>query len=388
MRSLPLKCRSALGPLAFSLSLLGACGGESAFTAGPGGSGGSAGESAGASDGGSTGATTGVPLEELPAAYATALCEAYLACYGTLHAIFLPAEDCVKNVSVQLQEELATLPHAVESGRIAYDGVTAQACLDEIAAGGCETLDQRASTTCQAVLVGRADEDGECELNEECRAGLYCSIGDTCPGKCSPLEAAGRTCSADSQCQSGLKCGQTGLCVAPAKRGEPCKQGEPDCSAGSICLGDSAATNTPGECLAVDEAFSGEEGDACNLTELCAAGFSCEISSAALPFSGSCVQQVAADAPCHPALPDECPDDQYCQIGDDPFEGTCSPRPAAGQPCGKGIGPTADVCAAYARCDGGTCRKIATAGEGCTQNDTCYSGRCENGACVAGTNCE
>ncbi|HEY6078133.1 MAG TPA: Dickkopf N-terminal cysteine-rich domain-containing protein [Polyangiaceae bacterium] len=350
--------------MAVALSLLGACGGDDG-DAGP----------------------TGVPLEELPESYAAALCEAYVGCYGTLYAIFRPGEECVKNLTVQLQEELATLPHAVESGSIVYDGVAAQACLDEIAAGGCETLDQRASATCQAVFVGSAAEDADCELDEECEAGLYCSIGDTCPGTCTPLEAAGRACKANSQCKSGLTCGTTGLCVAPAKLGEPCKQGEPDCSGGSICLGDSAANSTPGECVAVDDAFSGEAGDACNFTELCVAGLSCEITSIVMPLSGSCVVQVDADGPCHPALPDECPDDQYCQI-DSLFDGTCTPRPEAGMPCAKGIGATADVCAAYARCEEGTCREIATAGEGCTENDTCYSGRCQDGACVAGTGCE
>ena len=230
--------------------------------AGTGGTGGTSG----------SGVAAGVPLEELPESYAAALCEAYLGCYGTLYAIFRPGEECVKNVTVQLQEELATLPHAVESGSVVYDGVAAQACIDEIAAGGCETLDQRASTTCQAVLVGSAAEDADCELDEECEAGLYCSIGDTCPGTCTPLEAAGRACNESSQCRSGLTCGTTGVCVAPAKLGEPCKQGEPDCSGGSICLGDSEATNTPGECVAIDDAFSGEAGDACNFTELCAAG--------------------------------------------------------------------------------------------------------------------
>jgi hypothetical protein len=355
-----------LGRLSVTLSLLVACGGNDGFSAGPDG---------------------GVPLEDLPAAYATALCSAYQDCYGDLLSIFRPGEECSKTATVQIEEELATLPHAVESGRIAYDGVAAQACVDEIAAGGCTTLDQRASATCQAVLLGTAKEDEDCELNEDCVAGLYCKLGTTCPGTCAPLEVAGRACSSGSHCQSGLKCGETQLCVAPAKAGAACKQGEPDCAAGFICLGDSAENNRPGECVAIADAFTGAEGDTCSFMQLCESGLSCEISSPALPLSGTCVKKKASGDGCHPSLPDACPVDEYCKIGGNPFDGTCTARPAAGEDCAVGLGG-AGLCAPYARCDGGTCRELANAGEGCSQNETCYSGRCEDGACVAGSGCE
>jgi hypothetical protein len=326
-------------------------------------------------------------MAELPGAYATALCDAYAACYGNLYAVFRPGEECKRNLTVQLEEELATLPDAVESGRLAYDGVAAQQCVDEIASGGCETLDQRASATCQAALVGTATEDQACELSEECEAGLYCKIGETCPGACTPLEAAGRACSSDSQCKSGLKCGATGLCVAPAKAGDPCNQGEPDCSAGYVCLGEDAASSKPGECVAADGAFSGKAGETCSFTKLCASDLSCEILSAAMPLMGKCAAQKQSGEACHPSLPDACPVDEYCKIDDNLFDGKCTARPAANMECAKGLGG-GPVCAAYTRCDNNLCRPIANAGEGCTKNETCYSGRCENGACVAGSRCE
>lgn len=336
---------------------------------------------------GGEGSGSGLPLAELPTEYAAALCKAYTTCNGDLYAIFLPGEDCATNISAQLAEELATLPHAVDAGRIAYDPVKAQACIDEIAAGDCATLSQRASATCQAALSGSVPEDGDCELNEECQKDLYCKIGDACPGTCSPLEAAGRACSADGQCMSGLKCGATGLCVAPAEAGGACNQGEPDCTAGYVCLGDNADQGTPGECVAIEDAFAGETGDACSLTRLCKTELSCEI-EAVSPIAGTCVEHVAADAACQVAVPDECPTNQYCKLGINPLaDGACTVRPAAGEPCAQGLGG-ATLCAAYARCDGGVCRELAAAGEGCSASATCYSGRCENGACVAGNGCQ
>jgi hypothetical protein len=385
--------RVELFPLAVVLLVLG-CGGESGFSAAPEGSGGSdvgSGGSAGSGGshaGGGGNATGGsLALDELPGAYAAALCEAYADCYGNLYAVFRPGEDCKKNLTVQLEEELATLPDAVERGRLTYDGVAAQACVDEIATGGCDTLDQRASTTCQGALVGSATEDEACESSEECQAGLYCKIGETCPGACTPLEAAGRACESDSQCKSGLKCGVTGLCVAPAKAGEPCQQGEPDCGAGYVCLGDDAASSKPGECVAAKGAFSGDEGATCSLTSLCAPGLACEILSAAMPLMGKCAPTKQPSEACHPSLPDACPLDQYCKIDDNPFDGTCTPRPGSNMQCGKGLGG-APVCAPYTRCNNNVCRPIANAGEGCTLDENCYSGRCESGACVAGSRCE
>lgn len=363
---------TALVSLALTLGGAVACGGS---------------ESGGFAAAGGEGPGTGLPLAELPSAYGAAICKAYASCYGDLYAIFRPGEDCATNTSAQLAEELATLPHAVDAGRVGYDPAKAQACIDEVAAGDCATLSERASATCQAALTGSVTEDGDCELNEECQKDLYCKIGDECPGKCSPLEAVGRACTADGQCMSGLKCGATGLCVAPAQPGGACNQGEPGCSEGYVCLGENAEAATPGECIAVADAFAGEAGDACSLTSLCKTELSCEIESVS-PLGGTCVEHVAADASCHVAVPDECPAEQFCKLGVNPLAGgVCTVRPAAGEPCAQGLGGAA-LCAAYARCDGGVCRELAAAGEGCSENATCHSGRCENGACVAGNGCQ
>jgi hypothetical protein len=357
--------------LAFVLGLAAACGG--------GGSGGDG------DDG------VSIPLEDIPAQYASAICSAYTNCLGDLFTIFRPGEDCVKNTTIQLQEELAGLPALVDAGRIAYHGTKLQACLDEVSGSDCSALIQRAPETCEAALEGTVAEGGDCELDEECKGAQYCKMVDSCPGTCTRLEQAGGVCSGNGDCVSGLICGETERCVAPAKAGEACKQGEPDCSAGYLCLGEDAAARTPGTCFEVESTFSGQAGDDCSLeTKLCASGYACEITKFD-PIGGTCAAVVGSGDACHAAFPDQCPADEFCLLDAnplEPFQGRCTPKPEAGEPCGKGLGPTPDQCAPYARCDAGVCREIAHLGEGCTVKSTCYSDRCIDGACVAANSCE
>lgn len=360
-----------LVPLAFVLGLAAACGGSDS--------------------GGDGDEELGIPLEEVPAKYAEAICSAYTNCLGDLFAIFRPGEDCVKNTTTQIEEELAKLSNIIDAGRIVYHGSKLQACLDELSGSDCSALNERAPESCEAALEGTIVEGGDCELDEECQGEQYCKLADACPGECAPREQAGGLCGGNSDCISGLMCGDTGRCVAPAEAGEACKQGEPDCVAGYLCLGEDAAAKTPGTCLEVAATFSGRTGDECSLeTNLCASGYSCEITKLA-PVGGTCAAAVGSGEACRAAFPDECPADEFCQLGVNPLnpaEGTCTPKPQAGQPCAKGVGATADVCAPYARCDDGVCREIAHLGEACTVKTTCYSDNCVDGACVAANSCE
>ncbi len=184
---------------------------------------------------------------------------------------------------------------------------------------------------------------------------------------------------------------ETNRCVAPAASGELCQQGEPDCAPGYGCLGEDGEAKTPGTCVALDEGFSAQLGEACSLaTQLCEPGKSCEVQAVVPQLTTECVAKVASGAACGVAIPDECPDSEYCVVAPLTLRGTCTPRPEAGEPCGV---PSYDrqgtrsLCAPYARCDKGVCRDLAKLGETCSTNDTCYSGRCADTACVSSNGC-
>ncbi len=340
-------------------------------------------------DAGSSGSAEGIPIEELPAEYGKAVCQAFTSCVGDLWSFFRPGEDCVKEFTITAEEELATLPDAIAAGRVKYHADKVQRCLDDLASRTCEAFSQRESASCQAAVEGTVAEGEACKLDAECRGDQYCKHGAACPGVCVPYEAAGGACTSNDQCKSGLKCGDNGRCVAPAKSHQACQQGEPDCAEGLLCLGEDAGKRLPGKCYPIAEALSAQQGEPCSLdSALCVAGSSCEITSVA-PLGGTCAAQVEADAPCRAAFPDECPDDQYCQLDPNPLNGgTCTAKPKAGEACAKGVGADANICAPYARCDDGVCRELANAGEACNADDTCYSGHCVDGACVTANRCD
>jgi hypothetical protein len=352
------------------MSLTAACGGNETSSGDPDGS-----------------AAGGITIEELPAQYAQAVCEVFAGCVGDLWSFFRPGEDCVKEFTITAEEELATLPDAITAGRVKYHADKVQKCLEDVVARGCEGLSQREPPSCQAAIEGTAAEGDDCELDAQCSGNQYCKVASACPGQCAPYEQAGGKCVSNDHCASGLKCSAMGFCVAPSRKDEACQQGEPDCADGLICLGEDAAAKTPGKCLVIEDVLSGEAGDPCSLDgSLCAGGLSCEIKTV-LPLAGECVPRVAAGAACRAAFPDECPDDEYCQLPVNPLDaGTCTKKPAAGEPCAKGVGAEASICAPYARCDDGVCRELAHAGESCSADATCYSGRCD-GACLTSNAC-
>ena len=337
----------------------------------------------------------GIPLDALPVKYAAAFCTAYDRCFGQLLGVFRPGEDCAETTTTPISEELPLLEEAVDAKRVTYDGTKMQACLDDIAARNCAGLLERESAECMAAIDGTVANGGDCSLDAECAGEAYCNSQDSCPGVCARLESAGGRCRSDSECASGLVCfGQTNRCVAPAGSGELCKQGEPDCAPGYVCLGEDGPAKSPGNCVALDDAFSVKLGQSCDLdTELCEIGSSCEVQTVLPQVTTECAAKVGSGAACKVAIPDECPDDEYCLIPLLPptLDGTCEPKPEAGQPCGgAGYDParTPSICAPYARCDDGVCRDLAHLGESCNVDATCYSGRCTGGACIASTGCD
>ncbi|HEV8247253.1 MAG TPA: Dickkopf N-terminal cysteine-rich domain-containing protein [Polyangiaceae bacterium] len=333
------------------------------------------------------------PVDQLPTIYTQAYCDALTACAGPLLAVFLPGEDCVTRTLPGFEEELSRIQAAIDAGKVVYHGDKIDACAEEIRMRDCAGFLERESDLCRAALDGTVALDGDCTMDEECSGVAYCDFAAACPGTCKPLEPAGSTCGADSDCASGLVCsGTTQRCVEPAGPGDLCKGGEPDCALGYICAGADDANNTPGNCRSYDEVFNGSDGAACDpvATELCDLGLVCAVDG--LDQAGlmaSCAAHVTSGKACKIAFPDQCPDDEYCDVPMNMLDGTCKPRPAAGEPCAPGpIDRVGSICAPYARCDSGTCRGLANLGESCSSNDVCYSSNCQGGACVSSSSCE
>jgi hypothetical protein len=335
-----------------------------------------------------------IPLEEVPAVYAEALCESLTRCAGPLLEVFLAGEDCVTTTTERISEEIPRLEQAIEDGRVQYRGDRLQACADEIRSRGCATLNDREPDVCQQALDGTVAIGGDCVMDEECDGAARCDFAAACPGQCTELAAEGEACDENDHCASGLSCSETsGRCETPGGPGDACEAGEPSCGFGYACAGADAENDQPGHCRTYDEVFAGADGDVCDPVNavLCAPSLSCQVDAftVATGIEAHCAPSVGSAASCRVAFPDQCPDDEYCDVPASALEGTCKPRPAIGQPCGlEPFETEGTICEAYARCNGGVCKALSNLGESCAVDAVCYSGHCEAGSCGSTASCE
>lgn len=181
-----------------------------------------------------------------------------------------------------------------------------------------------------------------CSSAADCQAGQYCSDGD-----CAPLPVAGQACAQSAPpCAEGLACiARDGTCrKLPLAKSEPCDE-QSQCSDGLLCDAKAGCTGLPGNGQPCDEGR-------------CADGSVCvsrDATCRTLPLAGG----LACDTT------EQCAPDHYCAGG------SCSRRPAEGQPC-----PDA-VCAEGLKCRAdGVCRELPGEGQ-----------RCEDGGCGPGLTC-
>jgi hypothetical protein len=334
----------------------------------------------------------GIPIDELPAKYAEAVCTAYQNCFGPLLGVFLNGSDCTELTTQRLENgTFAQAKSRIDLGTVSYDGTKAQACLDVMRQLSCDDFLQRDRPECLAALDGTVALGGACDLNEECKGSALCQSKDSvCPGKCVALLSAGQACGVDGDCDDGLQCyKETKLCVKPAASGESCEYGSPPCGPGQLCLGKDDQKQTPGNCYDAKSVLSASEGAVCDPTTgvLCQESGSCVADSldiAAGVVTWKCVKigTYKAGEACKPGIPDPCSSGNYCKplgAGVLALQGTCTAIPDPKQACGTGFGAQ---CKVGAVCVAGLCENYASNGVACTGDDMCYSEYCgKSGGC-------
>jgi hypothetical protein len=327
--------------------------------------------------------------------YGEALCEAFEACIGPLFDIFIAGEDCVDLNTRRIEDDFGGITQAVESGRATYDGTKMAACVQAISSKTCAELADREIPECEAALDGAVALGDDCTSNVECEGTAYCKFADTCPGTCSALEAEGNPCAANDQCASGLNCSKRlNTCEQPAGPGDLCEgMTDPECELGLFCAG--ANDTMPGHCRTIDEVFTGAVGEPCDLVaaELCQPELVCEIQSVSdMGIVSVCAEKVGSGRPCRLAGPDQCPANEYCNATLLNLEGSCTPRPGAGDPCVASpfsAKPEDRFCGPNTRCDDlGTCSPLGELGSVCAGNAVCLSENCQDLRCVSASTCE
>jgi hypothetical protein len=332
-----------------------------------------------------------VPIEDLGARYGATFCGLLTDCYGEVARNTLlgvsSEEECASRVSLQYSElSLPLYQQAIADGTMSYDGGHVDACIAAIEAQGCDVINSRTPSACDAVLIGELSPGDACSINEQCEGDAYCMNDASCPGTCQPRGAVGTACTTDEACQSGMKC-MNESCGVPAGENAPCGgPGGIDCGGGLICVGSGAE---PGNCRTPATVQSGALHGACNvqMTQLCQPGLSCVVASAT---SMTCeMGGIAIGADCQLAVPDMCADGAFCDgtnIATGDLTGTCAALPTSGMACASVV--FGGSCAAGLHCDSGTCRETHEAGGACTSGGDCYSANCVSGSCAPAMLCE
>ena len=356
----------------------------------PGGSGASAGQ-----------ANAMVPIEQVPEVLAEAYCTLRQRCEQGLstNGFVMAGEDCVLLTKKRLElNGLELLAAAVSAGRIEYHPELMQACHDAITAQECQDTIQRDLPACEAAITGGAALGEPCKLSEECEGSLICDTHVSCPGTCAERYGEGVRCSVDADCADGFGCDfYSGACKKTVNVGEACEGASNlQCLPGMFCAKDVEEVltmNRPaGTCADISRGQPARTCDPlrgllCGANELQDPGRCVLESLAESSAAWACVDGLGDT--CGLALPEQCPDGQYCPVDYDALDrgvltATCTRLPLPGEPCAsRPLLPTIlPWCAPYARCDNRICRELGEVGASCSDDEQCYTGFCARSQCA------
>jgi hypothetical protein len=244
----------------------------------------------------------------------------------------------------------------IQSGKVVYDGVAAEACLDAFAARSCNfsevftippgcdravkgTLADGAAcgsgnqcisricapastTTCETATMccpgtcaaTRVAEGGDCSGGHSCAPGTYCDTSGTTP-VCKKRGAVGAACTLLLPCAENLQCAKAtgateGTCATYPKRGEACGTGIIDCddtrdacdAASKTCV---ARVGVGGDCTAGPErclVFTKCDATSLKCVAKSALGGACTTNSGCLS-SLVCVNGLCEEQPLRPVCP-------------------------------------------------------------------------------------
>jgi hypothetical protein len=269
-------------------------------------------------------------LAQLPAAFC-----AHAAQCGTLGR----AEEASCKSRLAEGDALVPIPgysysEALQAGRLRFDGVAAEKCLNYYRAGRCpidaENFDN--FTACYRLYRPQVPDGGACQINTECRSDTCTSSGPPgCRGVCAPATRCNRlSCYEDEYCSS------QGACTLRLELGESCDPtlGPGTCQPGLVCQGSVCRPAVPAE-------------GTCSAQEDCAPGLFCDSGSQ------TCKPRLAAGSHC--PSPVSCQDGLSCVPEDRQLtSAVCKPVLDFPSACEPDLRTATAVCPAHAECDAGT----------------------------------
>lgn len=334
----------------------------------------------------------GIPLDQLFARTAHAVCDNIFRCRrerdAQVQRFYVDAMRCSEIMERSYANGAAgeDLMNAVAANKIHYDPVAAERCLAALE-GDCSAV---SDPSCLSIYLGTAPIGGECFRTEDCAGDAWCDNVDPnradqlCPGTCREGVALGAACLSSRECtRSAMGVPNCALQVCTVvRRGAEIADGgmcgrtmmsslvfvDDYCAAGSWC--DKPIGDERGVCRAVPA-----PGAACmSSSDVCAAGEECSAS-------------MCRPVPSRSTIGDECgatPQD-FCNFYENLIcvDRTC--QLAGDGSLGAGCTGADTSCDAGLFCDQMTtkCAPKLTAGAACGRDEACESGSCEGGQCLA-----
>ena len=316
---------------------------------------------------------------------AAAVCKSLLDCLGEQKLRGLvDGEDCETRFAASYaQGDFGTLHDSLRRGRIELHADSLEQCYADTRALGCELQTQRLPASCQSALQGSVALGETCTSGADCAGQGFCPT-TACPRVCSPLRSAADSCKRDEECKIGLICTQE-KCAAPAAVGDACAGASGSvCALGTSCVG--STTDKAGTCQKNADVQVGE------LSAVCTPGGSLCKESLSCAYDGdqgfNCQPSAESGAPCHLALPTQCPTDEYCTAEDVTSDGQCSALPKDGEACVLGSECAAGHVCMKAGDSSTVCKRVRDLAGACDADAMCRSGRCAQGKCAAAEICE
>lgn len=321
--------------------------------------------SGGASSSGGSGGSASVDLRRYCNEVADRYFDWLANCYGTRAY----PESYRPTFTNDHRERCMAVEHGVEAGRLGYDGVAAQACLDALDTETCDGFRfMNDVPECSALFTPLVDEGGDCYPDAtvyfsvtgaptECLDG-YCDTANrqVCPGTCEPRKSNGAACVSTAECQPDSYCDGT-ECQSRVDLDAPCSYGD-------ACRPDLVCSWLPAEEIGICKRPS-EPGDACSDSEPCVGGYFCA--------AGECQSKVETGEEC--LQHHQCWNDELCidRDADGPDPRTCGEVGAEGAACGSSL-----ECQEALFCDTsagqpGLCTPKLPLGQECVADDSCVA---------------
>jgi hypothetical protein len=258
---------------------------------------------------------------------------------------------------------------SIDAGRMRYDSVNAQSCLDAVSGAPCDPMlaQRKIGLGCNAVVAPHTETDRACWGDAECTGGV-CARAPGCAGQCTAWANFGDPCTDADSAPAKMRCDPTvAFCGPLAQNGDPiCQQKKPQ---GATCDDTRECffnwTCTQGTC---QDPFELGENEACGGAAPCNANTYCD------PNSGTCRPHHQKGETCNTSL--ACEDGLACQglVLDDAGQvvenGICTPWLHAGAACAQPSPSGISGCPVSAPCAGGTCTastSLASRGDDCSQ---------------------